>query len=249
MHSSGSRNTKRPVALVCTPLCQPTIYNTRTLTPARTHARRHPPPHARHMRKGETSTRCSVRRPPTSSRLEALPAARSLTLADSADASDCPSMDILHSSTPTVTCSCGQALAAQARPLRDGSSPNLAWAGQPGASSLLPTYHSLGPRTRRTGRPQPSQRPAPHVRTLLQRQRLRQQPAVNPPEPLCSCGRSCCLACPLPVCKGCAERQRWRGADNPQLFQHLREWHKDDKLSAYALRGINAVRSPGCGEI
>jgi hypothetical protein len=52
--------------------------------------------------------------------------------------------------------------------------------------------------------------------------------------------------CPMPVCNG-IRGQRWRGADNPQLLQHLLDRHREEGLSQYTLQGLGAVRSTGCG--
>jgi hypothetical protein len=43
------------------------------------------------------------------------------------------------------------------------------------------------------------------------------------------------------VCNGGTRGQRWRSANTCQLFQHLRDRHRDEELSAVTLRGISCI--------
>jgi hypothetical protein len=51
------------------------------------------------------------------------------------------------------------------------------------------------------------------------------------------------------VSEGGAQGQHWRGVNITCGVHHLWAWHKEEKVSAYALPGIGTMRCPGCGEI
>jgi hypothetical protein len=63
-------------------------------------------------------------------------------------------------------------------------------------------------------------------------------PSPNPPAP---------FTCPMPICARGTKQQRWCGATKPQLLEHLRAKHPDERVSSPTLRSIRTMYCPTCG--